>query len=389
MKTSPWRQDFPFCHLTQYCYLDNAATSLKPESVIDAVTTFYNKETSNLARGDHILTFRVTEKVEQTRERMAQLLNAHPHEIIFTFSATDSLNTIANSLLTAHQTTLVSSMNHHAALLPFMKRGPLLYVQDDQGQIDLDHFRQLCQQKPLVMVVPSVCNANGNVLPIKQMCQIAREFGVLTVVDAAQSVGHMPMDVVDIGCDFLVCSAHKLLGPSGVGILFAREDSSEYLQPLRLGGGMVSSVTQRTFTMRVSPYCFDAGTPNLEGIIGFGSALDYLLKQDVRQISDYLNMLEQYTLDQLANIEGIRPTFNYTKQHAPIFNLTVTHPSISSAQLSMLLAERFNIITNYSQHCCQPLYLQHHAVDAIRVSLYLYTTPNEVDTLVNAIQEIL
>lgn len=389
MKKNTWKQDFPFYQLTPYCYLDSAATSLKPQCVIEAVTSFYTKETANLARGEHTLTYQITEKIEQTREDVAQLLNAHPHEIIFTFSATDGLNLLANSLVTEKQTSIVSTMNHHAALLPFMQRGPIWYVRDERGQIDLEHFRQLCQQGPLLVVVPSICNANGNILPIKQMCDIAKENGVLTIIDAAQSVGHMAMDVGELDCDFLIFSAHKLLGPSAVGILYARESCLEQLKPLRLGGGMVSAVSKEAYQMRVPPYCFDAGTPNLEGIIGFGAALAYIHQQDIKKISQFLDKLEQYARCRLANIKYIKPTFSYTGRHAPIFNFSVTHPGIDTAQLSMLLAERFNIITNYSQHCCQPLYFNHHATDAIRVSFYLYNDQSDIDLLVDAIEEIL
>ncbi|WP_367606252.1 aminotransferase class V-fold PLP-dependent enzyme [Legionella sp. W05-934-2] len=389
MKHRAWREDFPFFKLTPYCYLDSAATSLKPQCVIDTVSTFYQEETANLARGEHLLTYRVTERIEQTREGVAQLIGAHPHEIIFTFSATDSLNMIAKSIMTNQQPCIVSTMNHHAALLPFMQSGPVRYVKDDQGQIDLDNFRKLCQQSPLLMVVPWVCNANGNQLPIKQMCDIAKEYGVMTVVDAAQSVGHMPVDVDDLGCDFLAFSAHKALGPSAVGVLYARVSCIEKLQPMRLGGGIVSSVTQEAYQLRVPPYRFEAGTPNLEGIIGFGAGLDYLHRQGIGQIVKHLNQLEAYATQQFSTLDCVKPTFAYTPEHAPIFNLTVTHPSINTAQLSMLLAERFNIITNYSQHCCQPLYLTHHATDAMRVSFYLYNEKEDIDLLVNAINEIL
>lgn len=388
MITSPWKKDFPFLQRTQYCYLDSAATSIKPQGVIDAVNYFYYEATANVARGEHPLTEQITQHMEQTRKMIAHFINANSYEIIFTPNCTDSLNMLAANLLPNGGEVIVSLQNHHAALLPFMQRAKLRTIAQVQGNCDLAHYHSLFNNQTRLIVIPLIANVTGTMLPVKELCAIAREHNVLTVVDAAQAIGHIPVDVLNLDCDFLCFSAHKMLGPSGVGCLYGRKELLQKMKPTRLGGGIITQVTQDSFELKDSPYCFEAGTPNLEGLIGLGAAVNYLQAHDFIAISNYLVDLEHYARQELKQLDGITPSFDYTSEHAPIFNFHLQNQRLSTSQLASLLAQRYGIITNLGQQCCQPLYTANGIKEGIRVSFYLYNDHNDVNVLVNALQEL-
>lgn len=390
-----FRDDFPILAATSgdhrpVIYFDNAATTLKPRSVIDAVRQFYESYTSNVARGEHRFAEHVTSAFEATREKLASFLSTRSSEIIFTFGCTDSINLVSSVLdLDQDDEVAVSILEHHSNYLPWWSRSRVKVIPvDEQGVIDLNRLEEQLSPKTRLVAMSWVSNVTGNIQPIAEVVRIAHERGCLVLVDAAQAAGHFPIDVTELGCDFLALSAHKMLGPSGVGVLFMKEDLQASLAPGRYGGGMVNKVMHDDVIFHNGPKRFEAGTPNIEGILAFGAAIDYLVMHGMDSIHHHLHALEQYAWEQLGTLDGINFPFPRTSSHIPIFTLRPRNESFDLRYLARILSDTHNIALTSGYQCCQPLYDAIGVPGALRASMYIYNTPDEVDLLVHALREL-
>lgn len=282
MSVITYRQDFPMLNkpASNLVYLDSAATSLKPEIVRDAIIEFYNTYTAPVSRSYYENSLRATEMVSNVRDSVASFLNAERNEIIFTQNCTDAINLVANSLpFKDNEEIILCKLNHHSCLLPFLSHPKVKFVNiDKNGVIDLEHLQQIVNDKTKLIAITYVSNVLGNIQPVQEVIQIAKKFGAFTLIDAAQAAGHFPINVKELDCDFLALSAHKMLGPSGVGVLYGRKKVLDFLKPYREGGGMINIFNMQQKVLKEGPARFEAGTPNIEGIIGFGAVLKYYNK---------------------------------------------------------------------------------------------------------------
>ncbi|WP_233104215.1 aminotransferase class V-fold PLP-dependent enzyme [Haliangium ochraceum] len=371
-------------------YFDNAATTLKPRSVINAVCEYYERYTSNVARGEHRFAERVTTAFEATREKVASFISAKVNEITFTFSCTDSINLVSSFLaLQADDEIIVSVLEHHSNYLPWRSKARVSSIPlDSDGIIDLERLKQSLTPKTRLVAMSWVSNVTGNVQPIAEVVRIAHEHGCYVLVDAAQAAGHFPIDVTALGCDFLAFSAHKMLGPSGVGVLYLKEALHEGLPPVRYGGGMVNKVLHDDVIFHNGPTRYEAGTPNIEGILAFGAAIDYLVQHGMGAIHEHLHQLEQYAWEQLSELDGIVFPFARAPEHVPIFTFRPRQNTLDLRYLARLLSDSYDIAVTSGYQCCQPFYDATGVAGALRASLYLYNTTEEIDRLVKALQEL-
>ena len=389
--TTCYKKDFPI--LIQHpdlLYLDNAATTLKPRSVIHAVTDFYQTYTANVFRGSHKNSERATHAFESTREKTADFIGAKKNEIIFTHNCTDSINLVAQCLnLTKTDAVILSPLSHHSAYLPFAEQATIRQVKlNAHGTIDLAHLKQLISQPTKLIVIPYVSNVTGAIQAVDEIIQLAQEKSILTLIDGAQAVGHFPIHVHKLNCDFMAFSSHKMLGPSGVGILYGRYDLLSTLNPYRYGGGMVNKIQDLTIDYDVPPYRFEAGTPNIEGVIAFGSAIDYFNQIGFTSLEAHLNDLAQYADTQLRALDCIEFPFPHPEQFVPIFSFLPRNRQVSVNEIARILSDSYHIAVNAGQHCCQPLYHYYQIDTAIRASFYLYQSREAVDVFIDALQDL-
>lgn len=388
------RKDFPILRTgrnrPKFVYLDNAATTLKPASVIDAVVGFYRAFTSNVSRGNHRHAETATAAFDDTRERTASFLKAKKNEIVFTLNGTDAINQVASFLNLGRKDLVVNSIvDHHSNHLPWLNRCRVSSVGlTDSGIIDRKALAAALAKAPKLVAINHVSNITGNIQPVREIVKLARRAGALTLVDAAQSVGHLPIDVRDLDCDFLAFSAHKMLGPSGVGVLYGKEELLERMGPTRFGGGMVEKVGHRSTQYKESPYRFEAGTPAIEGVIGFGKAVEYLMDKGFGAIRLHLDDLDSYARRRLSELDFIRLPFALAPKHAPIFTFRPTKPDTDLGYIARILSDTHGIAVNAGYQCCQPLYHAHDLAGAIRASFYIYNSRDDVDALIKALSSI-
>ena len=371
-------------------YLDNAATTLKPQPVIDAISAYYREYTSNVGRANHQFAEIVNAKFESCRENVASFMGAKKREVIFTSGCTDSIN-LASMLLNLERDdeVVVSILEHHSNYLPWQSRARVKTVlTDGTGVIDLDRLRDAITPRTRLVALTYLSNVTGNVQPVREAIRIARERGVLVFIDAAQAMGHFPVDVTELGCDFLAFSAHKMLGPTGVGVLYIREDLHRHLRPVRYGGGMVSNIKHGAVTYRDGPAMFEAGTPNIEGILAFGAAVSYIQRLGLPAIAQRLNELEQYGWKQLSQFEELIFPFPRHADHAAIFTFRPRSETCDLSFLVQILSDTYGIALNQGYQCSQPLYEWRGVRGAIRTSLYFYNTFSEIDQLVDGLREL-
>ncbi len=390
------RNDFPNLQQTVHgeplVYLDNAATTFKPQSVIDAITNHYSHETSNVHRGVHHLSEVATAAYEGAREKVRAFLNANStKEIILTSGTTDSINLMAQSygraLLDEGDEILITEMEHHSNIVPWQmlcqEKGCVLKVvpMNDDGELIIEEFHKLLNAKTKLVSVVYISNSLGTINPIKDIIKAAHAQGTSVIVDGAQAVSHTEIDVQDLDCDFFAFSAHKLYGPTGVGVLYGKEALLDTMAPYRGGGDMIASVTFEKTTYNVLPYKFEAGTPNVAGVIGLGAAIDYLNTLDFTDILQYKQKLLAYGTDQLSSIKDLR-LIGTAKQKTSI--LSFVHPLIHAHDMGTLVDEQ-GIAIRTGHHCTQPV-MKHFGVPATsRASLAMYNTTEEIDALVKAI----
>jgi len=393
------RKDFPI--LSQrvrgkpLVYLDNAATSQKPRSVIDAVGRFYAAENANIHRGVHVLSERATVAYEAARERVARFLNAaSPGEIIFTRGTTEGINLVAQSwgrgTLHPGDEILVTVMEHHSNLVPWQllagQTGATVRAVPitDAGELDLDAFDRLLGDRTRLLAVAHVSNALGTINPVQALVARARERGVVTLVDGAQSAPHMPVDVQAIGCDFFAFSGHKAFGPTGVGVLYGRGALLERMPPWQGGGDMIETVTLEGSTFAPPPARFEAGTPMIAEVIGLGAALDYIGSLGFEPIMAWEHDLLAYATEQVGGLAGIR-LIGTAREKASVLSFVVegVHPHDVGAVL-----DDEGVAIRAGHHCAQPVMRRLGLPATVRASLAFYNTREEIDALVRGLHRV-
>ncbi len=384
------RNDFPILATQVYgkplVYFDNAATSLKPRQVVQALDDYYLRQTANVHRGIHFLSEAATTAFENVRTQVAEWIRAHDSsEIIFTRGTTESINLVAQSygrhFLKAGDEILITEMEHHANIVPWQmlceEKGLVLRVAPvtDSGEIDLPKFYDLLSPKTKIAAFTFISNTLGTINPVKELIQKAKAVGAVVLLDAAQAVGHLPVDVTDLQCDFLAFSAHKMLGPTGIGVLYGRNELLQKMPPVQGGGSMIDEVTLAKTTYNVSPHKFEAGTPHIAGVLGLGAAIDYLQNLGVANIHARDVFLTNYFSQQLKTVAGLR-RIGAAQNHAAIFSFVCdgAHPH----DLATLL-DREGIAIRTGHHCTQPLLARLGVTATARASLSFYNTTAEID----------
>ena len=393
------RKDFPILSRTVYnrplVYLDNAATTQKPRAVVEAMTDEYYSVNANVHRGVHYLSQQATELHEQARANVQKFINARSEaEIIFTRGTTESLNLVAFSFgeafLKEGDEVLVSVMEHHSNIVPWQmlreRKGIVLKVipMTDEGEIDLETYKSLFSPRTRLVSIAHVSNVLGTVNPVKEMTAIAHAHGAKVLVDGAQSVPHRRVDVQDIGCDFLTFSGHKIYGPTGIGVLYGREELLEKMPPYQGGGEMIARVSFEKTTYERLPFKFEAGTPDFVGSHALAVALDYVrgIGQDI--IAAHEADLTRYAMEQMSLIPGMKIYGTAREKDAVIsFNVGDIHP----LDLGTLL-DRLGIAIRTGHHCAQPLMARCGVESMARASFALYNTRAEVDALVASIDRV-
>ncbi|MDD5988815.1 MAG: cysteine desulfurase [Bacteroidales bacterium] len=393
------RKDFPILSRTVYnrplVYLDNAATTQKPRAVVEAMTDEYYSVNANVHRGVHYLSQQATELHEQARANVQEFINASSEaEIIFTRGTTESLNLVAFSFgeafLKEGDEVLVSVMEHHSNIVPWQmlrdRRGIVLKVipMTDEGEIDLEAYKNLFSPRTRLVCIAHVSNVLGTVNPVKEMTAIAHAHGAKVLVDGAQSVPHRRVDVQDIDCDFLTFSGHKIYGPTGIGVLYGREELLEQMPPYQGGGEMIARVSFEKTTYERLPFKFEAGTPDYVGSHALAVALDYVRRIGQDEIAAHEADLTRYAMEQLSLIPEMKIYGTAREKDAVIsFNVGNIHP----LDLGTLL-DRLGIAIRTGHHCAQPLMARCGVESMARASFALYNTRAEVDALVAGIDRV-
>jgi cysteine desulfurase/selenocysteine lyase len=393
------RRDFPALnqqvHGKPLVYLDNAATTQKPQDVIEAVERFYRLNCSNVHRGVHELSIRATEAYEAARRRVKRFINAaSEREIVFVRGTTEAINLVANSYarvrVKSGDEILITALEHHSNIVPWQlvceQTGARLVVApiDDAGELILETFERLLGPKTKLAAIAHVSNALGTVLPVRQMIRAAHDCGVPVLVDGAQAVPHFPLDVRDLGADFYAFSGHKIYGPTGIGVLYGREELLDQMPPYQGGGDMIRSVTFEKTTYNELPYKFEAGTPHIAGAIGLGAALDYLSKRDMARIATYERELLAYGTDRLISIPGLR-LIGTAREKTGVLSFVVKgiHPHDAGTVL-----DRLGIAVRTGHHCAQPVMQRFGIPATTRASLAFYNTPSDLDALADGVRKI-
>ena len=388
------RKDFPMIENNpDLVYLDSAATSLKPQCVIDAVVDFYAKHTSNVHRGDYRFAEINDKLYDGTRNLVAELIHCDKDEVVYTHNVSHSLNQIAFGLkpmLKKGDTVLITYAEHASNVLPWFALQKEIginieYIEtDNEANITIDTFKKAMHEGVKVVSVAEVTNVLGSIQPVKEMCEIAHSYGAYMIVDGAQSVPHMKVDVKDLDVDFLGFSAHKMCGPSGVGILYGKKKLLDAMEPVFYGGDMNARFNKDgEMLLKDTPVKFEAGTPNIEGVIGTGAAIQYLLSIGLDNIHEYEKELRAYAIDKLSQLDNIE-IINPDNLYGPIdFNAK----GVFAQDAAGFLASK-NIAVRSGNHCAKILHNIIHTDQSIRASLYFYNTKEEIDRFVEACKEI-
>ena len=377
-------------------YLDNGATSQKPQSVIDAISTYYSNENSNIHRGVHTLSQDATSAYEDVRKKVQKFINAkHDHEVILTSGTTGAINLVASSfgekLVRKGDEILITAMEHHSNIVPWQllaervgARLSYLPVDDDRGLLDLNRLDEKLTPDVRVFAFTHVSNSLGTVNPAAEFCRRARTRGITTVVDAAQSIGHGPIDVQELDCDFLAFSGHKMCGPTGIGVLYGRHELLEATPPYQGGGEMIATVGFEKSTWNQLPHKFEAGTPNIAGVVGLHAAMDYLDAIGRSNIARYDHELGAHAYEELSRLKGIRlfgPHIGRAGLVSFLLNDVHAHDLVT-------VADQRGIALRGGHHCNQPLMNKLGVVSTARASFYFYNTHQEIERLIEVLKEI-
>ncbi|SIQ07727.1 cysteine desulfurase [Rhizobium sp. RU20A] len=391
------RKDFPILSRSVYgkplVYLDNGASAQKPQVVIDAVANAYSNEYANVHRGLHFLSNAATDAYEAAREKVRRFLNAGSvDEIIFTKSSTEAINTVAYGYgmpkLGPDDEIVISIMEHHSNIVPWHfireRQGARIVWApvDDQGAFHVDDFVKCLSDKTKLIAITHMSNALGTIVPVKEICRIARERGIPVLVDGSQGAVHLPVDVKDIDCDWYVMTGHKLYGPSGIGVLYGKMDRLKEMRPFMGGGEMIVDVSEDGVTYNDPPHRFEAGTPPIVQAIGLGYALDYMDGIGRAAIAAHEADLARYAAEQLAGVNALR-VFGTAPEKGSIFSFEVE--GVHAHDVSMVI-DRAGIAVRAGTHCAQPLLKRFGVTSTCRASFGLYNTRAEVDSLVAALE---
>ncbi len=391
------REDFPIlreqAHGHPLIYFDSAATSQKPRPVIDALRHYYEHENANVHRGLHELSSRATEAYEGSRQRVASYLNAaSADEIVFTRGTTESINLVAHAwggkFLRAGDVVLLTEMEHHSNLVPWQllaermgARLRFVPVRDD-GRLALDQLPSLLTPEVKLFAFTHISNSLGTINPVAELCQKARAVGTLTLVDAAQSTGHSPINVQALGCDFLAFSGHKMCGPTGIGVLYGRGEILDSMPPWHGGGEMIVSVTLEKSAFKKAPHRFEAGTPNIAGAIGLAAAVDYIERIGRPAIFEHDAHLARYAAERLAELPGMRILGPTDERGALVgFVMEAAHPHDLTT-----FADQYGLAMRGGHHCNQPLMRRFGVPGTTRASFYFYNTIEEIDRMIEILR---
>ncbi|KXT77605.1 cysteine desulfurase [Streptococcus sp. DD13] len=373
-------------------YLDNAATTQKPKYVLEAVQSYYETDNANVHRGVHTLAERATASYEAAREKVTQFIHAKSSkEILFTRGATTGLNWVAKfaeQLLQAGDEVLITVMEHHSNIIPWQQAcqktgAKLVYAYLKDGQLDLEDFQQKVTSKTKFASVAHVSNVLGCQNPVKELAKLVHEVGAYMIVDAAQSAPYLPLDVQDLDCDFLTFSGHKMLAPTGVGVLYGKEEVLQLMDPVEFGGEMIDFVYEQSANWKELPWKFEAGTPNIAGAIGLGAAVDYLSQLGMENVWRHEQDLVAYVLPKLQEIEGLTVYGPQdVSRHAGViaFNVDGIHPHDLATAL-----DYEGVAVRAGHHCAQPLMRYLKISSAARASFSIYNSKEDCDRLVQAI----
>lgn len=370
-------------------YLDSAATSLKPQSVIDACTRYYTVIGANIHRGKHYLSEEASVEYERARQAASQLIGAYGDEVVFLRNATEGLNIIAHGLeLSSSDVVLVSPDAHHSLLLPWRRKADVRMVRlDHNGEMDLDHFADLLRLRPKVVALNHCSNVTGAYAPVSMLGAMAKEAGALVVVDAAQSIPHRRVDVTELHADFLVFSAHKMLGPTGIGVLYGRREHLDALAPRDLGGGTVDWVDTAEHRLRKVPQRLEAGTPDIAGAFGLTAAIEYIEALGYAEISGHDRRMGALLREHAARRDYVAVLAAGAHDVGGIMSLEVRGCD-DLKDLSRILSDSYGIMCRSGHLCAQPLVDALTAGEVLRVSAYVYNTEQEITRFFDALDEI-
>ncbi len=393
------RKDFPILRQTVHgrplVYLDNAATTQKPHAVIDRMTRYYEEENANVHRGVHVLSERATDAYEDARETVRRFLNAaEAREIVFVRGTTEAINLVAQSYgrsrVGPDDEVVISVMEHHSNIVPWQilceeKRARLRVVpMTDAGELRLDAYEELLSDRTRIVAVVHVSNALGTINPVEEIVRLAHRRGIPVLLDGAQAVAHMPVDVQALGCDFYALSGHKMLGPTGIGVLYGKASLLDAMPPYQGGGDMIRSVAFERTLYNVLPYRFEAGTPNIAGAVGLAAAVDYLTNVGLDRTSAHEHDLLVYGTEALLGIPGLRLTGTAGEKAGILsFVLDGVHPHDVGT-----IVDREGVAIRTGHHCCQPLMERLGVPATARASLGLYNTREEIDVLAGALRKV-
>ncbi|RPI26283.1 MAG: cysteine desulfurase [Acidobacteria bacterium] len=392
------RADFPILkqqiHGHPLVYLDNAATSQKPQSVIDAISRFYSTDNANIHRGVHLLSQRATDAYEGAREKLQRFINAaEPRETIFVRSATEAVNLVARCYGASHvgpgDEIIISAMEHHSNIVPWQmlceEKGARLRIIPitDEGELILEEYEKLLGPRTRLVSVVHLSNVLGTINPIKEMIRIAHARQIPVFVDGAQAASHLRVDVQDLDCDFYAFSGHKLYGPSGIGVLYGKARFLEEMPPYQGGGDMISTVTFEKTRYNVLPYKYEAGTPNIAGAVGLGAAIDYFEGLGVENVIRYEADLLSYLMESLASVPDVKLIGTAPhKASVQSFSVAGVHPHDIGT-----IVDEHGVAIRTGHHCAQPLMDFYHVPATARASLAFYNTFDEIDALVAALHK--
>ena len=393
------REDFPILaqkvHGKALVYLDNGATSQKPQVVIDTLTRYYRAENSNIHRGVHYLSERATAAYEAAREKIRNFINgARTEEIVFVRGTTEAINLVAQSygrtFLKSGDEIIISAMEHHSNIVPWQMlcqqigaRLRVIPISHD-GELVLDEYRTLLNDRTRFVAIAHVSNALGTIVPVKEIVRLAHERGVPVLVDGAQAVPHLKVDVRDLGCDFYAFSGHKLYGPTGIGVLYGRSELLDRMPPYQGGGDMISLVTFEKTHYNVLPYKFEAGTPHIAGVIGLGAAIDYLDRLDWRRLVEHEHDLLSYASEQLAKISGLR-IIGTAREKAGVLSFVLEQ--IHAHDVGTILDQE-GVAVRTGHHCAMPVMQRFGVPATTRASFAFYNTREEIDVLAAATYKV-
>jgi cysteine desulfurase/selenocysteine lyase len=393
------REDFPILGSKVYgkplVYLDNAATTQKPQQIIDCVNEYMSRHNSSIHRGVHYLSEIITEEYENARKKVREYIHArHSHEIVFTSGATGSVNSIAFSFgeryISEGDEIIISAMEHHSNIVPWQmlcqRKQAILKVIPitDDGDLIIDEFEKLITQKTKLLALTQISNVLGTINPVEKMITVAHRYNIPVLIDAAQSVQHIPIDVEKMDCDFLVFSGHKMYGPTGIGVLYGKEKWLEEIPPYQGGGDMVDVVTFEKTTYNQLPLKFEAGTANFIGAIGLGAAIDYISSLGLDSIEKYEHELLEYATGKILELGEIK-IYGNSKQKSSVISFLID--KVHQLDAGMIM-DKMGVAVRTGTHCAQPLMHRYGIEGNIRASFAFYNTREEIDLLCLSLQKV-